>query len=426
MSVILIGLALLGLWVAVLAVRELLRRSDIGPWPHKLFALVAVVLGIADQSELVPSSSAVQLAMVAGTVIAVLFVLSGPADWRSSPQAARCCAVGLVFVLWLDLFITNTMQNTTLDLSSVVERLAPGIFWIAALLLWMAGGIRRDLLALVLALGVALVAVVTPLSPRAVRACDEFKCNVLGELVRGPFSSENYLAMLAAFAVVLVLSCEVGRVRWPTVMLCVGLLLATGGRSSMVGAFIGLAVIGFVLVTFRGRRRTGPAVVLAISLPVVCAGVGLSIVYLASTEDLSNRGAIWVKARDALAGQELFGLGISRWSGYGQYRAISSHFPHSVYLLILFCGGLVAVTLLVAAVAAGILGAAGNHRDLAAAAGYAATYLTIGISEIVTNPMTVDGLTWAVMPLLAAGGAARRASEPDHAPLRTVAVGSRG
>lgn len=402
MTVFLAGLALLGVVVAALSVRELLRRRDLGNWPHKLYVVVVVLLGIATQSELVPASSVLQLGMVVGCGVAVLLVLTGPGGWRSPPQAWRCGGVGLVCLLWLDLFVTNTVQNSTSDLASLAERLAPGVFWIATLLLWMAGGLRRELFAIVLALAVALTAVVTPLTSQSVRPCTESKCTVLGELMRGPFSSENYPAMLAAFAVVLMLSCEVGRLRWPAVVLCSGLLVATGGRSSLIGAVVGLVVLPVVLLVFRGRhRRTGPAVLLALGLPMVCTGVGLSLIYVVSTEDLSRRGAIWVKARDSLGGHELFGLGISRWSGYGSHRAISSHFPHSVYLLTLFCGGLLAVALFTAIVVASVLGSADDHRDLAATAAYAATYLTIGLSEIVTNVLTVDGLTWALLPLLA-------------------------
>lgn len=424
MSVFLVGLALLGLAVAVLAVRELVRRNDLGAWPHKMYVVVVVVSGIATQSELVPAGSLLQLGIVVGCLVAVLLVLTGPEEWRSTPQPWRCAGVGLVCLLWLDLFVTNTVRNSTSDLTALAERLAPGVFWIATLLLWMAGGLRRDLFAIVLTLAVALTAMVTPLTPQPSRPCTESKCTVLGELMRGPFSSENYPAMLAAFAVVLVLSCEVGRVRWPAVLLCGGLLMATGGRSALIGAGVGLLVLLTVRLVFRGHhRRTGPAVVLALGLPMVCTAVGLSLIYLVSTEDLSRRGAIWLKARDSLSGQELFGLGISRWSGYGHHRAISSHFPHSVYLLTLFCGGLLAVTLFTAVVVGSILGSADDHRDLAAASAYAVTYMTIGLSEIVTNVLTVDGLTWAVLPLLAARSTP--APSPAGAAGRSRAVPSR-
>lgn len=423
MTVVVLMLALLGLVVAALAIRELMGRRDLVGWPHKAFAVMAVVVGIASQSDLLPAGSVLQLIIVGGCSLAALFVLVGPAHWQTPLQPVRCGAAALVFLLWFDLFVTNAVQNSTSPLLALAERLAPGLFWLAVLLLWLGGGMRRDLLAVVLALAVALVAVVTPFLPEGVWSCSVFKCGVFGALLKGPFSSENHLAVLAALCLVLVLTCTVGALRWPTVALCVGLLLATGGRSSMIGAALGLAAWVVVRSAVRCRpHRSGPGAVVALGLPASFVAVGLSLVYLSSTDDLSRRGAIWIKARDTLSGHEIVGLGLSRWSGYGQHQPISYLFPHSQYLLVLFSGGLVATVLFTAVMVTSLLGAAADRRDFAATAAYVTTYLTIGLSEIVTNVMTVDGLTWAVLPLLAVGAqpaprAGSVSAEPSRIPV---------
>lgn len=427
MNPVLLLVAALGLVVAVLAARELWRARGDEPWPRALAALLVTVLGVAHHSELLPASSLPQLAVVAGTGVAVLALLAGPPRWRTRPAVGATTAVACVLGACVVMFTVNVAQNYVLGSGPLLGRVIPVAYWLLVLVLCSAGGLSRLLLVRALVLTLGLVAVAVLLAPAPFRACDQFKCGLLGELLRGPFSSENFLAMLAALALVLLVGTRTGPSRVPAALLCLVLLVATGGRTSQLAAGLGVAAllaVRAVVRTLAAARATARLV--AVVLPAVCAAIGLWLIATADAGSLSNRGAIWVRAREALDGHEILGLGISRWAGYDDLGPISQHFPHSTYLLLLFSGGAVALVLVLAAVGRAV--AAAGPDDLAVSVGYAVVVLVLGLSEIVTNLMTVDGLTWVLLPLVALGPARPAPGSPDAptAPLSTlVAAGAR-
>ena len=407
-DLVVVGLAVLGLVLVVACLRELVSCRDEWPWPHTVFAMLVILVGIFYHSELVVANSLVQVAIVIGSVVVVFMVAVGPKSWRSGRDRRSTEALILVFVLWVVLFVVNIHQNYALGEGPLLGRFLPGVFCLTLVALWVMGGVSRHLLTTVLVLSLGLISIMLPVIPAPYRGCDQFKCGVLGALLTGPFSSENYLGIVAATALILLVGTRSSAFRWPAIALCVALLVATGARSSQLAVALSLLVM-FILgigspkaETLRRRVRRA-----AWLLPAGASAIGIWLIVRAEPDSLSNRGAVWVRAREALVGNELFGLGISRWAGYGSLREISHHFPHSQYLLVLFSGGVVGLAIFLFAISKGMLSGENTLTDARVRVGYATVLLLIGLSEIVMNVMTVDGLSWILLPLVAFGGRQR-------------------
>lgn len=414
---VLVALALL---TAIAAGRELLSPRGDAPIVRVL-VLAIVGISVVFETRYFPRSQAVQLATLALVVALVVVVAVGPPTWRNERSGARVKGLFLIVSAWAVMFVSDVWHNYGLGEIALLGRLAPGIFWVALLCLWMVGGLRREALGLALALTLAGVTVSIVFVPAPFAPCNEFKCGLLGGLLKGPFASENYFAILAVFALVLAFGGTLGRAKLPVIALAATVLVATGGRSSQVAASVALLVMAMVTRLARGGRPTeGLARTAAFGLPAVCGAVGLWLVYYAAPTELSNRGVVWARAREVLGGYESFGRGISRWEGYGASVPVSQHFPHSVYLLVLFSGGLVAVVLLLVAVGRAIIASGTDAREFRVVLGYATAVLVLGLSEITVNLMSIDGLCWLLLPLFArgvsAGDEASTTSRSDERP----------
>ena len=128
-------------------------------------------------------------------------------------------------------------------------------------------------------------------------------------------------------------------------------------------------------------------------------------IYTADPGTLSRRGSIWIAVREALDGWALTGIGVSKWAALQDIGESPQHFFHSTYALFLFAGGAIAVVLFWLVE---LLDAPGVGRwTIAPRSGAALVVLVLVYSqtEVIWNPLAVDGLTW-IYVLLTCGGLA--------------------
>ena len=111
----------------------------------------------------------------------------------------------------------------------------------------------------------------------------------------------------------------------------------------------------------------------------------------------------------------VFGLGIDQWDPLTLADVIPAHFPHSEYLLLLFSGGYVALLLFLAFIWSSLVHPHADPEGVIARLLLVTTFLALGLTEVSWNPLTVDGLSWTVLALVAVGvssGAANGSGDP--------------
>ena len=398
-------LVALGVVTGWLALRDL-WRSSADPAVTRVLVVVLVGLSVASETRFVPRSPALQLIVALTMLLLVALVALGPAAWRRERDRRRLGGLLLVVAAWATMFASDVWNNYDLGSAGLLGRLAPAVLWLGLLGLWLLGGVARDSIAPIIALVLAAATISVAFIPSAFAPCNQFKCGFLGALLRGPFYSENYFAILAVLTLTLAVGGSLRSGTWPAATLAVAVLIATGGRTSQIAAVV--AIIAMMAAKRAAQDRevaSRVAGLAAVLVPLVFGSVGVWLTYNAATDSLSNRGTTWARAHEVLAGHEIFGRGLSRWEGYGNFEPVSQHFPHSVYLLALFSGGYVALALLLAAIGRAIAASGSRPEDFRAVLGYATAVLTLGLAGITVNLMSIDGLWWLLLPLFARQGA---------------------
>ncbi|MET7708478.1 O-antigen ligase family protein [Micromonospora sp. NPDC005413] len=269
----------------------------------------------------------------------------------------------------------------------------------------------------------ALLTIPTAVYGQSWRACtggNLEKCSVAGALFKSFYNSENYAAMLASFTLVAAF-CAMRRAELvATASFCLLVIVATGSRTSYlaIGA-VGVWMLGALLVQ---RLRPHPRIPFALCVALV-VGALTAVTYLmwsASKTTLSNRGNIWIAAREYISGREAVGVGVSKWYYLQDIGVAPTHFFHSGYVLVIFSGGLVALTLF------GLWMATLLHRSVEDGQAFTAKapvvlLIVYSFTEVVWNPLSVDGLTWIVLLLaLTASVSASPTRAPAPGPVDLV------
>jgi O-antigen ligase len=243
------------------------------------------------------------------------------------------------------------------------------------------------------------------------------KCSVAGALYRSFASSENYIAILAAFTLVAALTALTGRDRTLIATHALVTLVASGSRTGEISV---VATLGVAAVLFLARRRAttrppGRGLVAAPVVAVSVAAVGafaVRLILTAPPEALSRRGAIWAAVREPLDRHPVTGVGVSKWAYYQEFGESPLHFFHSGYAMLLFAGGFVGCALFSLWIFWIIAAAARGEHALPVTA-LAILLALYSVTEVVWNPLAVDGLTWIAMGIASIGSLSR-------APARTA------
>ncbi len=356
-----------------------------------------------------------------GAKLAMIFVfgalvLVAPRTQPSGPGRPTLNPMVAIVFLWLWLFLTNAVRNPDLPGILLAGRFASGLPWIVLLLSWRRTPINPELLSAVASSGLALVGITAPfLRESGWRACDQYKCGVFGGSFVGPFTSENYIGQQAILVGALALV-SLGWKRSRQVQILVVLLLAaTESRTAQVALVAALAALLLVgLHRFITRRSSsGPlaSTVVALLTPSLFVTAALALFFRAEPGSYSNRGNIWIRARSVLQDDLVTGLGIDRWDQLQAVGALPVHYPHSVYVLIMFAGGAIGLVAFVAWVLTCIRATARGSKGPFAALVFSVVFLTVGLLEVTWNPLTVDGLTWHALALISLTSPARMGHE---------------
>nr|WP_230416864.1 O-antigen ligase family protein [Micromonospora tarapacensis] len=247
------------------------------------------------------------------------------------------------------------------------------------------------------------------------------KCSLAGALFRGLHNSENYIAMIATFTLVAA-ACALRRTELLAASsFCLLIIVATGSRTS----YLALAVLGVWLLGAHllERRRSYPKINFALGVTLVVGAVATAtyVTWTATKTTLSNRGNIWSIAREYIAGAEITGVGVSKWSYLRDIGEAPRHFFHSGYVLAIFAGGLVALTLWGLWLATLLRRTAVDGRAFSAKAPLV-LLVVCSFTEVVWNPLSVDGLTWIVVLLMLTTSAVPPPAEPVTAVGRVPVV----
>jgi hypothetical protein len=413
------GLVELGLVVLSVAVlRELVR---VRPRVLSGFPLLAAaVLGAA--GTVAGGGEQTRLWAAGGVAFCLAAIIASAHDSRVlaivTPAARRAAGVriGLLASVYAWLVVVDFAVGRN-PFTHLTSYLLVGCALGASMLLSSRGGLAGDVPAFVGLSVVALSDLGGVLNSERWRPCDQFKCSVLHGLFRGPYPSENTLALLATITFAWVLTGVSGRFRILGCLLCAATVFATGSRTGLLvcGVVAATALAAAHWQTYRARRLPR---VIAHAVVGATAATGLYLLYHASASQFSDRGEVWQQALAMVHGHDLNGVGLSTYRVLQGEGLVSPHFTHSEYLLLLFAGGFVGVSIFV-------LWASFTMRALVEAAGslVAVTpvlaFVLYSLTEAVWNPLAFDATAW--MPLAfclvthkpRAGGAADQMSDSD-------------
>lgn len=413
--------ALLVLVSCVWVVRHIPKGYRSLPLPERPTYILFGVLALGSLGSVVLGGQKGLLCLLLTGAISLTVLaarLLRPRDPSPIPSVPKRVAVAML-LLWLWLFSVDMAAN---DLSwgrvgaYVAAAIIPILCWLFAL----TSGLRNWSVASICTSYLALSNFIALTDPGgAWRQCDEFKCNQLGALYKGPFVSENFMAVLSAFALVEWLTVERSVTSRRTgLVLCGAMLFASGSRGSLIG--VAAAVIWGVAVQARGRasgrhRRIPFALSLATALGV--SAVAYHLIANATYDQFSNRGNVWIQAFSHVReGHLLYGLGLSSWGDLQAAGELPAHFAHSQYLILLFAGGIVALLLFV-----GVFSVALSRPSMPEAirggwSGAPIVFLLVaGLVEVIWNPASWDAFSFMIIGVFAQTFVAvPRQTEPEQ------------
>lgn len=328
---------------------------------------------------------------------------TGGRDLRGPSDGWLRLAWWSVVLLLLWCLAVDAIVGAGLYGSRLVSYAAAGLFLLAGLLLAARTAVTTRALAYT---GLAVLALLT--IPTLFAGTDAFrtctggqleKCSVAGALFKSFFESENYVAMIATFTLVAGL-CTMRRWElFATAALCLLVIVATGSRTSYLALAAGAAWLAGSYLLERWRRFERIPLVLSAGLVVVFAAGASYLMWSADRATLSNRGNIWVHAREYIAARKATGVGVSKWYYLRDVGEAPTHFFHSGYVLTIFAGGFIALVIWGLWATALLHGRVRDGRAFTAKAPFV-LLLIYSVTEVVWNPLSVDGLSWIFLLLM--------------------------
>ncbi|MEU6020630.1 O-antigen ligase family protein [Micromonospora sp. NPDC047134] len=316
--------------------------------------------------------------------------LAGPADiWR---RICLCLAAALL--LWcvaVDLLTGEGVYGSRMPAYA-----AAGLLLVAVWLLAAGAPISLAAMAYTGLAVLSLLTIPTAFYGQAWRACTGGqleKCSLAGGLFKSFYDSENYIALITSFTLVAAV-CALRRAqRWAVVAFGLLVIVATGSRTSYLAlAAVACWVLGAMLLEWR-RPYQQINFALCVSVVIGALATATYLTWSAAKNTLSNRGNIWIHAREYIAGSEATGVGVSKWYLLRDQGDAPHHFFHSGYVLAIFSGGFIALTLWGLLIATLLRAPVIDGRAFSAKAPVA-LFIIYSFTEVVWNPLSADGLTW--------------------------------
>lgn len=383
--------------------------------------LLALCLGaFVGDSELFGLPSSFRLLYTAVFLGGVLAPLLGSTTRGRDAISRGSAAWALALTLWLA--GVNMFQNEGLSTRELFVRMLPAVVWLAILLVGRVSPMDRRMIATVATFAFAVCGTLLPLVDAPWRACDETKCGAFDGMLTGIYSSENYVGLLVAFIAALNVASFGFRGSLRLAPLVVLWLLATESRNSQVALACALAVALLARIVLRqrgdgflGSRSLAPRL-LATGLPLAVMGVAAWILTNSTTESFSGRGRVWTSVAEAMSGHNWSGLGVDAWERLQAVGLLPDNlYAHSLYVFVWFAGGFVGLVLLFAMMRNVLLAGLRRDRDPVPTLTLVITFMTLGLLELAWNPMSIDGMTWIPLALVASRGRGGHTSEPPVA-----------
>ena len=247
------------------------------------------------------------------------------------------------------------------------------------------------------------------------------KCSIVGALYKSFYGSENTIAILASFTLIACL-CSMRRRQLMLVgSFCLLILVATGSRTSFLGIGAACAWLAGGILLERRRRYARVPASLALAVSLASVGAATYLIWTANPSTLSNRGRIWIAAREYISDSAITGVGVSKWYFLRDVGDSPQHFFHSGYAAILFSGGFMALTAW-AMWSAGLLRAAARDGRAFSAKAPVVLLLVYSLTEVTWNPISVDGLSWIFVAVMLTDSCVNAG---QVAPLKTVVATER-
>lgn len=415
LPVTLIGVG--GLVVTARGLIEVLRcrRESVVMAPLTVFALLLVLADSRFADPDVLGGRALIQGSAAGIVLwsACVAFLRRSYPWNRAQRhwsgvLILICATWLVFV---DIWVAGVESTVLLGRVLAVAVIA------SLLVLARASLVTVESVAAILTLVFGVACVATLLVPDAIRACSAFKCGPFGGQVTGPFSNENTFAAIAFLSLVTVFAIKDRRTRWAVVLLAMFVLYAAHSRNAQISAAVGL------LSAISWSRRAAPVTPLLWGMrtyiPVLATALGLYLIFTAEREAFSNRGSIWMYGRQAVRDHLFLGQGLDSWS----IDVLQRNYMHSEYLMLLYSGGLIALSLFIAAMIS-LLHRAKEPDDWIMFA-LPVAFLVNGLVQIPWNPISIEsGLLFGLV-FLSVTPSEKRFSKASGAPEGALGGGRR-
>jgi hypothetical protein len=389
-----IGVELLAVMVLVINVRRAVRVPSRDQVVGVLTMMLLVVGGVAYEAGWLGSSRDFQaIGFLAIAALALGLMV------RRSATRESTRLVPLLFVpagISTCMFFVNALASNGSSSLDVFARLAPCLLWLLVGVLLSLSRVQVETLQAALGVALALSFVLLPFSSGPWRACDQFKCGAFDAIFVGAFRSENYLGQLACLFVLLSVTRPGWKRRLPDILFGGTVLLATESRTSQLALLVSF---GFALLVSRvSDRATRTRLCEALVLLIVA--LGLVLLFNASNDWFSNRGRIWNMALAALGPNWATGLGLDTWEQLQAVGALPPLFPHSVYLLLLFGGGLGALLLFAGTLLACAHRVGSTRSDTFTGLSLVVFVAFVGITEVAWNPLTLDGHSFMLVLVL--------------------------
>lgn len=404
MSLIPLILGALGFVSVVLSGRLLVKTP-----PADLLASAAVLIlpTFAVLSEAGPARGTMVQLGVGGAVVGLTAISLARDD---SPATVTSTGF-LAFLLAVVMVSVNVLEVPDISVARAFGRFAPAFIWL--LLALQSARTRTPSLVASnsLAFAFGLACMLTAFAPAPWRECTQFKCGPFGALLGGPFTSENYFAQIAAVALLISIGMRHSHAALAScgALSAMIVLYASSSRTSQIA--LGVALISWYLWSRRSVRFLSAKPLVAAVLPLSTVILGIVLVYRATPTDYSNRGYIWTLGRTALADRWWSGLGIDSWTP----TVLQRNFMHSQALLLLYSAGVLGV-LVYALVMRAVIQRLVDTRD---GLGFAVVVLALilGLTEIVWNPVALDGSAFIATAILMAGRLTTAATDNRQASL---------
>ncbi|MER5332806.1 O-antigen ligase family protein [Micromonospora sp. NPDC002717] len=368
-------------------------------------AVAVALIGFAVLTNAAPVLAGGRSSALIGLLVLCLLgwlIVSGRRSLRGPADIWLRISLLMIGALLAWCFAVDSLVGAGLYGSRLAAYAASGLLLLALVLLSRRTALNTRALAFTGLAVLAVMTIPTLFTGQAWRACTAGKlekCSVAGALFKSFYDSENYVAMLASFTLVASL-CAMRRLELlAAASFCLLIIVATGSRTSYLAiAAAGVWVLGS-LVLERRRQFLRINFALCVALVVSALGLATYLTWSASKTTLSNRGNIWMAAREYIAGAEATGAGVSKWYYLRDIGEAPTHFFHSGYVLVIFSGGLVALTLWGLWAATLLHGAVTDGRAFSAKAPVV-LLVVYSFTEVVWNPLSVDGLSWIYVALM--------------------------